>query len=594
MNGSQKTSLPQNAQSVLAAGPTPIQLGILSTGIATLLFCLTFGLGLLSASAPYWSNPKGDMAVMLTGYEALLQAPWSFPLGTVTTLSEGPVSIVYTDSIPWVSLMIKAFGLSALVNPLGLFLFVSYPLQAISMVSLLRSLGVSRPWFLLGGALLALTFPPWIARQFGHMALSGHWIILYALSLSVASARFALTWIRIAGFAALAVLAVGIHAYHLVPIGAGFAAAAMAELAQDRPSAVPKVAVGIVVLTLSVAVPALLLGYGVGKGFSGGAQAMGLWSMNALGPAWPEASFLFGQTWNGEWFNNTLDPTGFQKFEGFQYLGFGGVVLVALMAMAAIAGLIRHEAPDHAQLRRWVPLAGGMVILTIWAIGPVVFFGPWRVLTAPRPEGSLGELFGYFRSHGRLFWTVGYLLIALGVTWSSRLPRHVGFGLLAAIVILQFIDTIPIRTGLGATFAAPVQAPFPDSWRTNPAIGGRPWLFVPTYSCVLSVPDLNIIVQLDLMIIRTGGRTNTTGTARDTDLPCNAAMPDVGLDATPTDRRITAVVAAGPKERGSFQAISRRSDCYRFKRGVLCGRDLAGVEGLISVSPGELAGALGR
>jgi hypothetical protein len=553
-----------------------------------LLFGWTFGFRLVSAGAAYWNNPKGDMAVMLTGHEALLQAPWGFPFATVSTLADVPVSIVYTDSIPWVSLIIKALGLGDSINPLGLFLLISYPLQAVSMISLLRSLGLTRPGFLVGGALLALLFPPWIARQFGHMALSGHWILLFGLSLSVASARLGLTWGRIAGFAALATLSVGVHAYHLVPVSACFAAAAAAELTQDRAMAVLKVAIGIIVFALSVGVPALLLGYPDGKGYSGGALAIGIWSMNVLGPIWPEASLLFGQSWNGDWFNNTLDSNGFQKFEGFQYLGAGGVTLVALMTAGAIIGWARHSRPDRASLARWAPLACAMILLTLWAIGPVVYLGPWLIAIAPKPGGLLGVLFGYFRSHGRLFWTVGYLLVALGVIWCSRLPARVGPALLAGIVVLQAIDTIPLRTGLRATFSAPVQAPFPDGWRANAAIRGRPWVFVPTYYCAPSVHDLSVIEQLDLMILRTHGRTNTTGTARNTDPPCNTPGPSIPTDAALSDRRITAVVIAGPQEAGALRVIANRSDCYRFTQGAICGRDLDGVEGLTRASPGEL------
>jgi hypothetical protein len=91
------------------AGPTlsglRARLILLSAaGAAILLFSGVFGLGLLSADHPFWVNPANDMTIMLGGYEALLHAPWRFPPAVVTSLTGVPVSIVYTDSLPWLSL----------------------------------------------------------------------------------------------------------------------------------------------------------------------------------------------------------------------------------------------------------------------------------------------------------------------------------------------------------------------------------------------------------------------------------------------------------------------------------------------------------
>ncbi len=558
--------------------------------IVPILLCgFMFGFDIPLASAKFWSNPKNDMLAMTGAYEAYVRQPWSFPIATVSGLLPKPFSIVFSDSIPWLAVILKASGLGPRFNPLGLFLMLSYPLQAWGMIALLRSLGVKRLAPLLIGGFMALLFPAWIMRQFGHIALSGHWIILFALALSVASARFGLTAGRIASFVVLATIATGVHAYHLVPVAACFGAALLSEVLQGRAGAWLRVPVAAAAVLAAVALSALVLGYDQGGGEMGGAAALGYYSMNALAPLWPQASRLFGQIWNGGWFTGIMDPSGGQYFEGFQYLGGGALLLLAVTLFVFVRDLAQGRRPEGGFWRRWSPLIAACLVLTLWSIGWNVYVGPSLVAKLPKPGGAIAEALGVFRCHGRFFWAVGYLLTALAINWVSRLPARVSLPLLGVALVLQAVDTSPPRQGVRQTFSTPDPYAFPADLATSPVGRGRSWFFRPTFFCSSSPLDQQFISQLNLLAARTGGKTNTFGTARNNDAACDVAPADITRDAAPSDRRITVVLSNGELEGKIFAPIARRSDCYRFRRGVLCGQGLARIGDTTPLLPGELS-----
>lgn len=558
--------------------------------IVPILLCgYMFGFDIPLASAKFWINPKNDMLAMTGAYEAFIRQPWGFPLATLNDLLPKPVSIVFSDSIPWLAILLKASGLGPWFNPLGLFLMLSYPLQAWGMVALLRSLGVQKPIPLIVGAFMALLFPAWIMRQFGHIALSGHWVILFALALSVSSARFGLTARRVLGFVVVAGLATGIHAYHLIPVAACFGAALLSELSQGRADAWKRVPIAAIAVMTTVAASALVLGYDQGGGEMGGAAALGYYSMNALGPVWPQAARLFGQIWNGGWFTGVMDPTGGQYFEGFQYLGGGALLLVAVMVFLLVRDLSVGRRPKGAFWARWWPLVAACVVLTVWSIGWNIYAGPLKVAELPKPSGAIAEALGVFRCHGRFFWAVGYLLTALAINWTSRLPAKVSLPLLGVALALQVVDTSPPRQGVRQTFSGPDPYAYPAELAKSPAARGRDWFFRPTFFCTPSALDQQFISQLNLLAVRTGGTTNTFGTARNNDAACDVVPAGVSQDAGPGDRRVVVLLSNGELEGKVFAPIARRSDCYRFRRGVFCGRGLAGVGDTTPLLPGELS-----
>src|SRR6185312_9444888 len=130
------------------------------------LFAFVFGPGIVDAQAPIWRRPPGDMAMMVAGELAALREPWTFPILVTRHMTwPAPVSLVYTDSIPWMTAALKAAHLGGVFSHLGLFLLVSYLLQGLAAVALMRAAGARHPAILLGAAAFAMTCPAWLMRQ---------------------------------------------------------------------------------------------------------------------------------------------------------------------------------------------------------------------------------------------------------------------------------------------------------------------------------------------------------------------------------------------------------------------------------------------
>jgi hypothetical protein len=559
---------------------------------AVALFHIVFGLPLLSASHPHWVEPGGDMSTMMAGHYAIIDHPWHFPLGVTTALRGEaiPTSIVYTDSLPWLTVLMKALGLGRVLNPLALFMLIAYVAQPLAMVALLRACGVKRTSSLLVGGLLALFFPAWFARQFGHIALGGQFLLILGVAWAVLVARFGLTRRRIVEIAALALVVTGTHAYHLVPVAACLAAGLLSEVLQQRAKAWAHVAITLAAFAVSVGFAAWVLGYG-GVGQSGGGGALGIYSMNVLGPFWPQASTLAGQKWNNVWFTGTLEIPG-QPFEGYNYLGAGIVLLVLVAVVWCAVGLARGQRPDAAAWRRFGPLVAALLVLTVYAIGPRPYLGPLLMFDIGRPTGAFGDLIGLFRCHGRFFWAVGYAMLAFAIVKIDRLESgRLRVGLLILAVVLQVADMGEMIRGVRSVHVKP-DAYYDTVLRTDPAFEGRSWRFQPVIECVQNV-DAWAMVQMSHLALRRHGTSNSGPVARALVVSCDVE-PAAKINAAPGDRTITAVIGDPIEKPALFESFKFRSDCYRFVRGLLCGRDLAKVPGLeayIAVSPAQMAAA---
>lgn len=568
------------------------QLGLVV--VAIVLFHIVFGLPLLAAGASYWVEPRGDMASMMAGHYAVIDHPWRFPPAVTGALrgEATPVSIVYSDSLPWLTIAMKALGVGHVFNVLGLFMLASYVAQPLAMVALLRASGVTRLSTLMLGGLIALFFPPWLARQFGHIALAGHWVLILGLAWSVQVARLGLSTRRTIEITALALLAAGTHPYHVVPVTACLGAGLLSEVLQGRGNAWRQAVVTIAAYAAALALSMALLGYG-GGGMSGGGGALGVYSMNVLGPVLPQASTLAGQTWNGAWFTGTLDANGAQTFEGYAYLGAGALLAILVAGAIGVARLARGERPAPGTWRRFGPLVAALVVLTLYAIGPRPYLGMRLLFDVGRPSGVFGDLIGLFRAHGRFFWVAGYGAIAYAVVRIDTLePARLRIGLLAAAVVLQAADMTQMIKGV-RTIYEPTSPYYDAVIRSDPAFEGRPWRFQPLVECLDGGMDAWTIIQMSHQALRRHGVSNSGPLARALKVDCEVEKAAL-VDAAPNDRTITAVIGDRLERPDLFEKFEGRSDCYAFARGLLCGRGLSAVPGLepyIPISADRLAAA---
>ena len=210
------------------------------------------------------------------------------------------------------------------------------------------------------------------------------------------------------GLFLLNVLAVGIHPYFL-PMTYAVTLALLLEYAVQKRQWLRPAAylVGNMVCT---ALLGWVLGLLYGTATSGGQALYGYFAMN-LNALWNPVGV------NGVLYSRLL-PAQHQvngNYDAFAYLGLG-VLIALIMAL----GLARRRAA--AMLRRHWALCLVCTVLTVFAVSNVITANGVTLATLPLPA-SLVKLFSVFRSGGRLFWPVYYLLTLAAFAGLARLPR---------------------------------------------------------------------------------------------------------------------------------------------------------------------------
>ncbi|WP_242096749.1 DUF6311 domain-containing protein [Sphingomonas sp. CROZ-RG-20F-R02-07] len=342
----------------------------------------------------YWHDPAAGASLRT----ATLNAPDGVPL-------------LYTDSNPLLTLTVKPFAalLPGDAQFVGPFVLLSLILQALVAWLLLRR-HAPGPLALWVGVVL-LAFPPTLANRFVHMNLMAHWTFLAALWLFLDAERgHRLRW-----WAPLIAVTAMIHSYLLVMVGAIWASAMLVRFVDgDRRTRWATLVQTIFILAL-VGVIARWLG--VGEQVPAGNFGVFAMPLDAL--------------WNPglDNFSNLL-PTRArsteQSFEGFQYLGAGGLMLVA--AAIAIARIRPAREGERAVAQRLRGLVPALIVLAILAIARL-----------PLPPVMLAIL-DPVRASGRLFWPIGYVLVLMAVLSVYRLSAERAAFVLIGAIALQVID----------------------------------------------------------------------------------------------------------------------------------------------------------
>lgn len=405
--------------------------------LPALFYLALFHPATLLVGNPGWLIRGTDNGENALGMHAWLHQP-DGGVSLWTHLLNAPegVGLLFTDSNPLLGLFAKL--IAPLLPPnaqlVGPWILASLVAQTVFAWLLLRRFAPGPVALWLGVVLLA--FPPTLANRFIHANLMAHWTILAALWLFISPARRGIGWwwLALIGVTAL------IHSYLLVMVGAIWASAQLVRLwsggRRDR-LAVLAEAVGTLVMVAAIA---WWLGVGRGQTVAGnyGAFAMPL---DAL--------------WNpGNASYSNLLPAIEQHegrgFEGFQYLGAGGLVLVALAAWSAW----QHRPDDRqrATLVRLKWLLPALVVLTLLAISNYPDIAGTRLPRIHLSESVIAAL-DAVRASGRMFWPVGYALVFAALLAIFRLGRDRAVLWLAVCLLLQLADLSGMSQAIRATSA---------------------------------------------------------------------------------------------------------------------------------------------
>ncbi len=407
----------------------------------------------------------GDAAQHIVAQRYLIADGWRWPLAFAANVDtqDGGLNTAFADSIPALALVLKlfSFALPEGFHGIGLFYGIAWVLQPVAAVFALRCAGETRLLPAIAVALAALSTPAWIGR-FGHAALSGHFLILFALGL-----YFRLVdedddepsrgpWIAAA---VLQVLALLVHPYLALMTLALLAAIPVTRLLRGEAflfDALRVVAcVGVVIAVMAS------FGY-LGASGDGG---YGMFAMNVLSPFWPAGSGIVGWAWSPQ-----LDATGHGGWEGYNWLGLG------LIAALAVGIFTRPLDASESLWRRHAGLTLALMALTAIAISHRIGFGPSLVVDL----GEVPEPLEQFRASGRFFWPVAYTLLIGAMILLARVWPV----LCIAFALMQVADAAPLRDALTAW------ASREEPWSVNaPALRAalaesRSLTLLPSWQCV--------------------------------------------------------------------------------------------------------------
>lgn len=385
-----------------------------------------------------------DVQQHYAGWLFFRDADWSFPLGYADNLGlPNGTMITYTDSLPWVSVILKLFRSfqPRRFQWFGWYVLICFVLQGAAGAWLAGRRhfdgGKSGAWlaYSLSGAVLFCLLPSLWERAFRHTALASHYIYLFALyfyleyrsRLRQGSAPVPIS------FALLAFWAVGIHPYFLplVMIPALAAAVDCARFASARRGAAQ------FALALGAALGGAWMVGAVGTGASLSRDGYGYYALNL--------NALINPCSVGEYTWSRVLPVLPQdkgQYDGFNYLGLGILLLLAIALAAALAGTIRSPRRARKWWNRNLALAAGCAFLTLFAVTNNISINE-TIYEIPLPE-ALTDLCGIFRASSRMFYLVAACMLVFALYTVQDTFRALPGGVALSAVFLCIVCGVQI------------------------------------------------------------------------------------------------------------------------------------------------------
>jgi hypothetical protein len=382
------------------------------------VYVIAYGPSHVLGTSDYWQVPQQDHRMALMGYRYFLDEPWHWPIFVSDRVNVPyPKSVAFLDCIPIWALINKC--IATVIPPwhdlspriyLTAWATLSYALQAVFAVAIVRTLG-HRSWRnALATALLFLAVPTWIFR-YGHPALSAHWIELWAILLYLRRARSGLHWLPLLAIAALTT------PYHVVICMPVFVAA---MVRMGRRAGMRWIPAGIAWVVLLL----WLAGYLFAPETRHPQWGFDFESANLLGWLVPTKSGVFGDMTRFI----RIDATGYQ-YEGYTYLGLGFIGLLALLAC-------RRALDAKQAIRAHKYLFAVLVVFCVVSLSNRVFAGPHEVLSYSIPT-FLKWIPNQYRSPGRFVWLPIYVLCCYVV---HRGVNRFDHWIVLAFALVQVVD----------------------------------------------------------------------------------------------------------------------------------------------------------
>lgn len=409
--------------------------------VGAVFFISFFGIYIINPTNVEWLLNGNDLEQHYTGWVYFRESSWQLPLGMIDGLAYPfGIPITFTDSIPLLALVFKVLSpvLPATFQYFGIWGLMCFALQG-AMGALIVRKSMKNILITTIGSLLFVITPIFIGRMYIHAALAANWLILAGILalLYYRKLRDKGLWFEVIVWAALMVLVVLIHPYYIPMTGVFFASYIV--LAHRR--LLYSVLLALIPLASMLLVFWLIGGFSL-KGESG-AGGLDTYGFNLISPINPLG-------WSDVIASR---PIGVDSGETQNYLGlgviFGAITLFGLMILRGldrvwVMAIVRNK-------RAWI-VAGLFMGLFILSLGTIVRYQAHIILDLTDLPQRILNKWAIFRSSGRLFWSIYYLIITgviAGILTIFRKNKNMvgAFIVIGLMAGLQYIDIVKSPAG---------------------------------------------------------------------------------------------------------------------------------------------------
>ena len=418
---------------------------LLSVSLFFFFYMTGFSLNYLNPRNIDWIFFQGndDASISWFGYEYFrwtdfFQYPIlnNYPYG-----QELNISLVYTGSIPIVSLILKPFDtiLGFPFQFIGIYHLICLFLQAyftIKILDLFVKCQITK--FLFVSIVLLSPILPFNLLV-NHLGLFGHWIIIASIYLYLIPQFKYTRWIS------LLILSLLTQAYLFAMILPIF----FADLFRRRLNKEinnHNVFLYSVYTFLSIGLIFLLIGVDTSNETYSYYQGYGNYRMNLNSIFDPSVSLV---NINTDSFNfsklipNLTDTTnikGSGDYEGFNFIGTSMILIILTTIINYKKNVIKFSKENY------LPILIACLFLFIFALSHKVILNDSLLVSYPLPSFAK-KLFGVFRSSGRFFWPVMYIItfFSFYIFYKSINPKKI-IPILIIIISIGFIDSSQVYT----------------------------------------------------------------------------------------------------------------------------------------------------
>ena len=394
------------------------------------------GLNNISFQSTEWLYQGNDSELPQMGWYFFKNDIWRFPLGSNPNYGTNyGSSIVFADSIPILSILFKIFKsiLPQSFQYISFWYFICFFLQLFFSYKILEKFTNSTAYSFIGSIFFLLS-PIMLWKLQLVPALTGHWILLFALYLGLTKevAKSKLSWISIIILSSL------INFYFMVMVLGTYSILRMLILKFNKKEIFDFLKDFFIIFTLLV-----LVLYAIGYFEIRLADTMALGftrdKLNLLSIFDPNNVAASGSEWS--LFLPDIKLTQGEEGEGFNFLGFGQILLLFLSIFLFFNTRYRDNLESIKKNRAIKNFFIISIFFTLWALSTKISFGAYTILDIPLNKYIYG-LFSVVRPTGRLFWIVSYFLIIISLIILFKcFNKKASISIITALLFIQIVDT---------------------------------------------------------------------------------------------------------------------------------------------------------